>query len=202
MEKDTGAKCLLGFSGGSDSIGTLYIADRLGFDVSCAVIDYDIFPKKKNVILDEIKKRFKTYTIKKDQGKYYTMIKDLLENDIKPCSFCFESKMRLLKSFAKKHGFRILITGDIVSKREQSIELEEGLVILALPAFMNLTERELTKFSKKICNEKTFYACPVPYLISNNNIKLNHKWRLFWRNKMNRWWDGFDEYTKERLGGF
>lgn len=199
IKKEKKAKCLIGLSGGADSIGALYLAERLGFDIDCIHIGYNIFPKQKDKVIQSIQKKFRVNFVNINEGSYYNRINALLEKNKKPCSFCFKSKLATLKSFAKKQGIKLIITGDIVSKRGKSLKIEDGILFFALPAFLNLTEQELIKFSEKLYKGKAIYSCPVPYLLINNKIRLNIKWKKFWLDKIENWGSSFDSRLKERF---
>ena len=177
---------LVGFTGGADSVFTLDFCKKLGLNPLCVYLNYPRYMNQlKSVLL--LAKKFKVNLDIIDISEdYFTGLIKQLKSNKKPCSFCMEYKLNLLKNYAIKKSIPFLILGSVYSDKGP-VEIEKKLVIIHLPYLLNMGEKEVVREVRKIINKGVVYGCPVPEIIKNNHITINKKLKQFWLKKLKNW---------------
>jgi len=179
---------VVGFSGGADSIATLYLSKKLGLNPIALNLDYGFMPNYNKTILRNITKKMNIPLVFFKPGKtYYTKMIKILKQGKKPCNVCVKIKVEQLLNFTKENKIPFLVLGDFVSTGKKSIGIQKNIVRISLPGMLDMKEKDMIKISKKITKRKVAYACPIPYMVPDLNFKINNKLKKFWTNKLINW---------------
>jgi len=181
---------VVGLSGGADSIATLFISKKIGFNPIAVTLDYgSLFYNndyKKNVKRIAKKLGVKSIFIPINK-KYFKIITDSLKNGKKPCKECVKLKVRQLEDICKEMRISFLVIGDMASIKNPIEVINKRLVRVNLPSLFCMDENDMIEASKKLTNENLVYACPVPFILKKYNIKLNDKLKILWIRKLLNW---------------
>jgi predicted PP-loop superfamily ATPase len=198
----TSAAAIVGLSGGADSIATLFLAKRFGFEPIAVNLDYGTtlfnYDYKKGI--KRIAKKLGVKSVSIPIGRrYLSLIARDLKKGNKPCKMCVEMKINQLKDICKKRNISFLIVGDMASTDKPIEIIDKKLVRINMPSIFSMNEKTMIDLSKKVTKDNVVYACPVPLLIKKYNIKLNDELKLFWIKKILNWNDSMGEKETFRL---
>jgi len=142
----------LAFSGGIDSTASVEILKESGFIVD-AILVYlgHQFQNPKDMKLAEdwcIQQNVNLVRIDATGGNT-----DLLERvdagRIHPCGECHNQIMERVREYIVKSNYDVLVTGELLPSGRQSIMLEEGLLIIHLPAALSLSKHRTETIAEK-----------------------------------------------------
>jgi len=187
---------VVGLSGGADSIATLFLAKKMGFDPIAVTLEYgSLFYNhnyRKNIKTIVKKLGVKSIFVPIDK-KYFRLITKDLKNDKKPCKLCVKIKVKQLENICKKRRISFLIIGDMASRNNPIEVINKRLVRINLPSLFRVNESNMIDISKKVIRENVIYACPVPSILKRYDIKLNDEQKVFWIKKLLNWRENLDK---------
>ncbi|MDV3104016.1 ATPase [Thermococcus waiotapuensis] len=133
----TGVKIALAFSAGSDSTASLKILRWAGFDVVPVTAKLPQMDEK------VIEKARSEGAILIEVPNYLEAVNAQMEKGAPICGKCHSMVMESIEDYARERGIKILASGDLLSSGLISIYRSSKLVILNLPAFLELDKAEI-----------------------------------------------------------
>jgi uncharacterized protein len=154
-------KIALAFSGGTDSTASVEILKESGFRVDAILVDLGHqFQNPKDIKLAEdwCMQQYVNLVRIDVTGGNGDLLERVDEGRIHPCGECHNQIMERVRECIVKSKYDVLVTGELLPTGRQSIILEEGLLIIHLPAALSLskhrTETIAEKSGKKLFRRK------------------------------------------------
>lgn len=141
--EDKSQQIPVAFSGGVDSGATVLILRNWGFDVHAITVDLGLnfyTPDEIEVISEWTKSIRIKHTIVSGTVAVSEIVDRASEGIIHPCGDCHQETMQTVKNYLREREYKILVTGEMLPTGRQSIALDDGLLIVHLPAALALSK--------------------------------------------------------------
>ncbi len=168
---------VVALSGGVDSSSSLIIAKELGFNPIAVTVNPGdiILPRYFRESVENLTQKLgvEHHYIKVEMDE---VIRGALEGTFHPCGRCSKTIEEAIFEFTIDNNFPFLIYGDLLSTGAQSLQVENNILRINLPALLSLKKGDVKKIASKLGVEKKGgYGCP---LIGEVHKKHHHMRRF------------------------
>ncbi len=145
-------KIALAFSGGVDSSAAGKLLADLGLAPDAVMVGLDnrfINPQLISLAKEWCKLNQINLLTVPVGDDFNQVLEGVDEGRIHPCGKCHSVIMEKVRTYAKTNGYHILVTGELLPSGRQSIVLEDGLLIIHLPAALSLSKYRTELIAEK-----------------------------------------------------
>lgn len=164
-EGNPSLKISVALSGGVDSGSSLVLLKAWGFQPTPITIDrgYAYLPPKEKTRLEEFCKSLKTELrfIPISSG-FEDVVTQSRKGRIHPCGMCHEIIIGNVLKYSRENEFDVLVTGESLPSGRQSIVIQDGVLVVHLPAVLTLTKYHTTTLSQSagLIHKSKRFGCP------------------------------------------
>jgi predicted PP-loop superfamily ATPase len=157
-------KIAVAYSGGVDSGASLILTKSAFLETEAVTVDlgYKMLGEhEKKKITERLGELGISQTFIKPTDGLESVIEKTSEGRIHPCGPCHKITMDSVREHAIENGYDVLVTGEMLPTGRQSIETNQNLMIVHVPATLSLSKHRTTQINKKLPNTEysTKFGC-------------------------------------------